>query len=103
MVVSALKCTKTADLGIIGSDTMNCQLLGEKERGHYETGWRWEKDDVQAKLLETPMTPTATFAGGKGPAITASSKQLFRGPTITASSKNFSEVLKSRSGDNCFK
>ncbi|KAK4440548.1 hypothetical protein Salat_0389700 [Sesamum alatum] len=41
------------------------QLLGEKERGQDETEWRWERDDAQAKLPETPMSPTAPFAGGR--------------------------------------
>ncbi|KAK4409132.1 Ubiquitin carboxyl-terminal hydrolase 8 [Sesamum angolense] len=41
------------------------QLLGDKERGQDETEWRWERDDAQAKLPETPMSPTAPFAGGK--------------------------------------
>ncbi|KAK4433405.1 hypothetical protein Salat_1102800 [Sesamum alatum] len=37
---SGAQCTKSANLGIIGSGAMNGQLLGEKEQGHYETGWR---------------------------------------------------------------
>ncbi|PIN07053.1 hypothetical protein CDL12_20381 [Handroanthus impetiginosus] len=42
------------------------QPLGEKEGGQHNNQWRWERDGAQAKLPQTPMSPTAPFPEGQG-------------------------------------